>query len=309
MSAASAGSRRARRGRRPLTSIVVAASLASMEARAQVGDSLASASVELYPYARNTDDPRMQVRLQIYRANVGLPIRLSQQTMLLAGLSYEQLNVDLRGDTSAGAPTFRTPAASFGVVQRVGSRFTVIAIAGAGLASDFSDPVSSDDLLLSATGIFIYKVSDALSLGAGVVFDRRTGSPTPLPAMSVNWRISHDVRLRGFVPARLDAELRASRWLTGGIRAAFNGNRYQLGEAKYGISDQQIAYSTLTVGPKLTFSASDWIHLDLYATTAVYRRYDIRQDQEDAGGLSLAPAVAWGVRFWFGPALWEPPKW
>lgn len=74
----------------------------------------------------------------------------------------------------------------------------------------------------------------------------------------------------------------------------------------YKESGLQLSYSTITVGPKLTLSASDWVHLDLYAGAAIYRRYDLFRDHDDAGGVSLRPVVAYGVRFWFGPSLWEP---
>jgi hypothetical protein len=289
--------------------LLVVALLVPRTAAAQMGDSLASVGAEVYPWARDLGNARTQARLQVLRADVTAPLPVGARTLLLARVTYEQIDVDLRGEPArAPAPTLRSPALSLGVVQKIGPRWTVIALAGAGLASDFSEPVSKDDVLVTVTGIVVYKVSDAFSLGAGALYDRRTGSPTPLPAFILNWRPAQDFRVRGFVPARLDAEFRASPHVTAGVRAALNGNRYQLGERAYGVEGLQVAYSTVTVGPKLTLSASDWLHLDLYAAAAVYRRYDVFHSGDDAGGVSLAPVVAYGLRFWFGPSMWEPPR-
>ena len=283
--------------------LIVAVLLASRTSAAQMGDSLASVSAEAYPWARDLGNGRTQARLSVLRAEATAPIPVATKTLLLARLTYEQMGVDVRGwPGGTPAPTFRSPAFSIGVVQGFGPRWTLIGLVGAGLASDFSAPLTKDDVLVTMTGIVVFKINEEFSLGAGVTYDRRTGSPTPLPALILNWRPASDFRVRGFVPQRLDAEFRASPHVTVGVRAAFNGNRYQLGE-----EGVQVAYSTVTVGPKLTLSASDWLHLDLYAGAAVYRRYDVFRGEDSTGGVSLAPVVAYGLRFWFGPSMWNPP--
>jgi hypothetical protein len=146
-------------------------------------------------------------------------------------------------------------------------------------------------------------LSDSFSIGAGISYDQRKGAPTPLPAAKIHWRFAENMRLRGFLPSWLDLELRANRWVTGGFRSALNSKRYQLGNAGYG--GLQVDYLTVTAGPKLTLSAGEWVHLDLYTSAALYRRYDLYHGQDAAGGVSLAPAVAFGVRLWIGPSLWE----
>ena len=95
---------------------------------------------------------------------------------------------------------------------------------------------------------------------------------------------------------------------TTGARATFEGNRFHLGEKKFGAENLELAYSTATVGPKLTFSASDWIHFDVYAAGAVYRRYEVFRDDESVSKAKLAPVVAYGARFWIGPSQWETKK-
>jgi hypothetical protein len=268
---------------------------------AQLAESIASVGTESYPYSHMLDGSQRQAKIDLLRATLTLPFPLSRQTLLLLGVAYEQFDAQLRGDEFQRLPTLRSLVGSFGYVQNFGS-FTGIAIVGAGKASEFSDESSRGGNVFTLSGIGLYKLSDSFSVGAAISYDQRKGTPTPLPAVKIHWRFTEYMQLRGFIPSRLDLELRANRWVTGGIRAALNDNRYQLATATHGVS--QIDYVTVAVGPKLTLSAGDWVHLDLSASAAVYRHYDLYHGQTNAGGESVAPAVAFGVRLWIGPSPW-----
>jgi hypothetical protein len=271
-------------------------------AGAQMSDSLASTSFEHYPSAKNVDEPSQSLKLNVFRASVGLPIPLAKRTTLVTGISYEMLDVH---PSDMDSFQLHAPQASFGVIQGLSERWAVWAIGGVGFASDFSESVSSDDVVGSVTGIVSYQLDEGLTIGAGATYDRSTGELAPLPALVLNLRLADRARVRGFVPSFVTAEYRTAKWLDTGVRATFEGNRFHLGEEKFGAEDLELAYSTLTVGPKLTFSASDWLHLDVYAAAAVYRRYEVFQDDDSMYRAKLAPVVAYGLRFWVGPSQWQ----
>ncbi len=288
---------------------LVAVLLASPRASAQLTDSLVAVSGEELPWSKDRDDPARQFRLRIVRVGVGMPLPLARRTYLLPGVAFEQISVGARGDVAgAPAPTLRSVMASLGIAQGIGEHWTVIAIGGLGLASDFAEPVSTRDLVVTATGLVTYKINDALSVGGGIVYDQRSGTPLPLPAALINWKPLPNLRVRGFVPARVDAEYRFAPWISAGIRATFNGGRYALSEHLYGQQDLQVAYSTAAVGPDVTLSLTDWLHFDVYAAAAVYRRYDVYRAGNDDGAVSLNPTVAYGFRFWIGPSTWDAPR-
>jgi hypothetical protein len=165
--------------------------------------------------------------------------------------------------------------------------------------------VDSDDVLLAVTGIGTYKLSQSFTFGAGAIYDRRTGKLAPLPALLLSWRITNRVRIRGFAPAFVTAEYRAADWLDLGLRSTFEGNRFHLGTQRFDVKNLELAYSNLTVGPKVTFSLGDWVHFDVYAAGAVYRRYEVFHDDESFAKYELAPVVAYGARFWLGPSQWQ----
>lgn len=66
----------------------------------------------------------------------------------------------------------------------------------------------------------------------------------------------------------------------------------------------ELAYSNLTLGPKVTFNFNDWCHLDLYGAGAVYRRYELFQSDESLARYPLSPVLGYGARFWVAPSGW-----
>ncbi len=272
-------------------------------AKAQVSDALAQTSFEYFPSADN-DATGQSLRLNVLRVAAGVPIPVAKRTLVIAGASYEMLDVHPSDSESF---QLHAPKLTAGVIQGFSERWGMLAFGDVGFASDFSEKVSSDDALLSVTGIGTYKLSPSFTIGLGAVYDRRTGKLAPLPAMLLSWRISDRARVRGFVPAHVTAEYRTTDWLDLGVRASFDGNRFHLGEAKFGLPKLELAYSNLEVGPKVTFNLSDWIHFDVYAAGAVYRRYELFQDDTSFAKYKLSPVVAYGARFWFGPSQGQAP--
>jgi hypothetical protein len=276
------------------------ASSFSTGSHAQVADSLVQSSVEYYPPSRNGDLPG-NTQLNVFRASAGVPIPVAKRTQLVAGAAYEMIDV-----RPSNAETFQlhAPKATVGVIQGFNETWGAMAFADAGVASDFSDELGSNDLLLSLTLIGTYAISDSIKLGAGAIYDRRTGGLAPLPAVLLDWRLSERVRIRGFAPAYVKADYHALDWLDLGLRATFEGNRFHLGLTRLDMENVELAYSNLTVGPKVTVNFSEWTHLDLYAAGAVYRRYELFQNDESLDQYELSPTVATGVRFWVAPSEW-----
>lgn len=286
-----------------LAVLAVLALFAPRQAHAQLGDSIASASAEGYPRARIGS--RGEVTVGVARVSGGFPIFLgkAKRTIVIPTLSYERLELSLEGASPKPA-TLHAPLVGLTLVQLLGPHVTLVGVVNAGFASDFESSINGDDFVVTATGLGIYKFSEKLSLGAGISYDRRTGSLVPVPILPVNLRFSERARLRGLVPSLVALEYRTSRWLTTGLRASFEGNRYHLSEDKFHTSQLELGYTIINVGPRLSFEISPLLHLDLYAAVPVYRRYAAYIDDETAEVVHFAPVVGYGVRFWVGPSGW-----
>ena len=269
-------------------------------ARAELVDSVAATSVEYYPSAKNGDRPG-ETQLNVVRASAGIPIPVSDETRLIAGASYELIDVH---PSRSGAFQLHSPKLTLGISHDFSKHWGIIALGDAGFASDFSESVGSQDVLLSLTGIATYSFNDALQLGAGAVYDRRTGKLLPLPALLLNLRLGERVRIHGFAPVWLNADFHATEWLDVGIRSTFEGNRFHVGEQVFGLKNIELAYSNLTIGPKLTLNFGSWLHLDVYAAGAVYRRYELFQNDDSLARYELSPVLGYGARFWVALSAW-----
>jgi hypothetical protein len=102
----------------------------------------------------------------------------------------------------------------------------------------------------------------------------------------------------------LRAEYRAASWLDAGLRSSFESNRFHFARGAPRDRSAELAYSNLTVGPQLTFHFTDWVHLDVYAAGAVYRRYELFDDDQRIAREGLSPVMGYGVRLWVAPSGW-----
>ena len=269
-------------------------------AQAQLADSVVATTAEHYPAAKSGDLPG-KIAINVLRASAGIPIEVGKTTTLIAGAGYELIDAE---PTYANSLQLHSVKGVFGIDQRIDKRFELVLLGEAGLASDFRDPVGSRDLLLSATAFATYSFTDSFKLGAGAIYDRRTGELKPLPALLLKLKVGERFRVRGFAPVWLTAEYHLFDWLDVGARANLDGNRFHLGKETWQLDNAELAYSNFTVGPKLTFNFTDWLHLDVYAAGAVYRRFEVFQNDESYLRSDLSPTIGYGARFWIAPSGW-----
>ena len=279
---------------------VLGLALPSGRAHGQLVDALAATSVDVYPTASN-GDLQGETQINVFRASVGVPLKLAQRTTVIGALAYELVDVH---PSNGSAFQLHAPKATAGVIQGFGQHWGLMAFIDGGVASDFTENMSSRDVLLSVTGVATFAINEQIKVGAGVVYDRRTGALAPLPAVLLDARLGSRWRIKGFAPIYVKAEYHATTWLDLGVRGTFEGNRFHVGEGTFGRPNLQLAYSNLTVGPKVTFNFTDWVHLDLYAAAAVYRRYELFEDTDSLHRYSLSPVVGYGARFWIAPSGW-----
>jgi len=278
----------------------IAATTISAEAHAQLIDALGAASFEYYPRADNGDSPG-QTQINVFRTSAGLPLNLARKTTLIAAASYEMIDVN---PSVGNSFQLHAPKATLGLIQGFGEHWGMMAFVDGGMASDFTEELTSSDILFSVSPLGTYAINEQIKLGAGAVYDRRTGSLAPLPAVLLDLRLGARWRIKGFAPVYVKAEYHAADWLDIGVRTTFEGNRFHVGPGTFGKDNLELAYSNLTVGPKVTFNFTDWIHLDLYGAGAVYRRYELFQDDASLARYSLSPVMGYGTRFWVAPSGW-----
>ena len=149
----------------------------------------------------------------------------------------------------------------------------------------------------------LWTIVPELTLGAGVGYDRRTGSVTPLPLLAVSWQPSPRFMLRGIVPESLAARYRALTWLTLAVEGGLEGERYHIsGDAAGGEPNAEVAHSVAKVGVAATAHLNRSLHARLHGGAALRRRFEVYLDDDSQGDLRVATAPYVGVELFFGPS-------
>ncbi|APR82507.1 Hypothetical protein A7982_07856 [Minicystis rosea] len=266
-------------------------------------DSIASIGFEAYPYAKRGG--REQIATSALRVNAGVPLFLSKQALLIPSVAYEYFEARLRDSSDARSIVAHAPSASLMSIVFLGKRFQVMMRTTLGMASDFKKSLSWNDVAASGLAMVSYRFSDSFTLGAGVLYDRRSGSPQPAPLLYINWQFADQWRLRGPVPASLALQYRVRPWLWSSVGATFVGNRFNIDADTYGRPKLYVAYSNVSVGPSLVLSAGEYLHLELYGALPVYRRFDTYLEHDKLDSVTLSPSLSYGIRFWIGPSFWQ----
>jgi hypothetical protein len=281
-------------------------------ARAQAAElEPARVEYEYYPTAgvHGLGGPDSEARFQAARASLALPTPVGDGgTLLIPGLRYTLL--DVGQTTPSGAPAQPVEALhsfmlSLGVLQRLDDRWSLFAQLGGGLAGNLSGEVASDDWVVSAQALGMWKLSDGFTLGAGVGYDRRTGDVRPLPLVAFDWQPQPDLLVRGILPQFLALRYRAGQPVTLALEASLDGERYHLSRDDVGVAHGEVAHSLAKLGPSVTLHWTDWLHTRLAGGLVLDRRFELYIDDVSRGDLDVNRSPYAGLELWFGPSGWS----
>ncbi len=250
-----------------------------------------------------SQDTKDSLGIQTFRLRAGYPLMLGKTTILTPGVSYDL--IDFPKATSHGLPThsLHAPMVTLNVAQMLGQHWIISGGVSAGLASDFQERLSMEDVAFNVSAAVIYKFSDSFSLGLGGAYIKQIRQFFPGPVIALNWQPGESFRIRGAVPQSLNVEYRAAPWLTLGIRGGLDMNLFHVSnEAE---RDAQLSYMTVNVGPKATLNLSDTSHVDLYATASAMRRFEYYVDGDSKRDGYLPSVITFGARLWFGSEGWR----
>ena len=297
-----------------LVAIALYWTVSSSLAHAQLGDvKLGAAGYEYFPAAAGRATPLNpgggRAAFQMFRASVAVPLELSEHTYFIPGLRYSAL--DLMEDNPPPPETRQSIGALHALLLKAAlwhafdEHWAVFASVGGGLASDFSSGVSSRDWVVSAQLLGLWTIVRGFTLGAGVGYDRRTGSVSPLPLLALDWRPSDVFMVRGVVPESLAIRYRVIPWLTLALEGGLEGERYHLGAKKFGVDDAEVAYSIMKSGLSATVHWGDFVNTRLYGGAAFRRRFEFYVNDASQGDVRVAAGPFLGLEVSVGPSIWQ----
>jgi hypothetical protein len=287
---------------------------------------LAFAQRLVFPSSAAFDGPVSgQYQIDVVRFRIRWPLFLDgKRTVLLPGVSYEHLDVGIRGPFASRLEhgsrrnselSLHAPMAELGLAHRIDRRWFTMGTFSAGLSSDFVGQHSHDDWAIIARLLVLYRVGSKLTLGIGATYDRSTGNLSFIPLGIVKWSPSSRWLTSILLPRVALVSYRTSSWLSSGVRAELDFSRYHLDESRYGANHLYLRYLAVMLGPVLTFSTNRFVHLDLF-TGCSLRWLGAFVHEGPMGAdvhfnskgplqqVLLSPAAFFSARLWIGDEGW-----
>lgn len=304
--------------RRGLLCVLVVASayaaFAPRSAHAQLGDlKIASAGYEYYPNARakrtmlNPDGA--DAAFQVFKASLSVPIVLEKdRTILIPGFRYSLLDIIQDEQSLARDQTpvdaLHAMLLKLGLFHYFNDTWGMYVAVSGGLAGDLSGDLSGDDFVIAGQLMGLWTIVPEFTLGAGIGYDRRTGTVSPLPLIAIDWQPTPVFMIRGVVPESLAFRWRTAEWLTLGVEGALEGERYHLSE-RIGVENVEVAYRVVKVGVGATVHWNPWFHTRLYGGAAAARRFEVFVDDDSQGDLKVETGPFAALELSIGPSGWK----
>lgn len=271
---------------------------------AQLGE-IRPVSVGYEYYAPVTYMPNgAKLTFNTYRASLSTPFALTPKTFLVPSLSYQLIDADSPGDQRASADLHNITLGHI-LAHKFSERWRGILGVNFGIASSLAGPVTGADLYVSGNVLAMYQLTSDFSVGAGIAYDRRTGSITPVPLGALYWEPVRSFAIRGVIPSSLYVTWRPVEPLTLELMSALDGQRFHLSDRAWGDHQATVAYSLLKVGAGARFHFGKLVHLEVLGGIVTARRFELFVDDRSTvdGAIPTAPFA--GINLWFGTSGWR----
>ena len=213
------------------------------------------------------------------------PVKLSDQTTLLPGLSYQGLYADYSGFDSPSPElargtkdppnAFHAIALILGCFIDLDNGWSVFGDFRPALESDMEN-VDSRDISYQGSALVSHKFSDTLSLSLGLYYDDSFGRPKLLPLAAAQWKISDVLALDAVLPEYLLFSYQPENWLKLGLRGRVNGHEFRLSDTP--VKDSVLEYSQIMVGPFVDLYLTDHLVIRLEGGVATARKFKFRDN-------------------------------
>jgi hypothetical protein len=258
-----------------------------------------SASYDFYPYSRikdpdtsggNTFLETSEIGVNTLDLSMSYPLVFAEgRTVLVNEMKYRNLVLDYRGFPPNDVNPDNLHALEYNATLTHGlsDRWTLMAIATPGIASDFEDGIKTDDLTFQAVAVFIRAYSERLQIGYGVAWSNTFGQPFPLPVLALQWNNGSNLRVSSILPTNIEAWYAPTKRLELGFQVGVDGNRYHGDPDLYGVDNPLLSYSVGTFGPAVNYHLSEKMTLGIRAGRTFTRRFEFFDGGKDVQDFSL----------------------
>lgn len=168
---------------------------------------------------------------------------------------------------------------TLGVIQVLPKRWQMVLTFSPTLASDFREPLQSDDFIFQMSGLVYHRSSPDLEYGFGVAYTSQFGSPLVVPLFNFT-RSKNQWLTVAVLPSYIIHSYKFNDNTRLGIKAAVSGNLYNISpEDNTSTLDlNRVSYSRITIGPEFLQRLVGDLYLNIGVGVSVRNKLEVQDD-------------------------------
>lgn len=175
--------------------------------------------------------------------------------------------------------TYHSFQYTLGLIQVLPKRWRLLLNVSPTLASDFREPLSSDDFVLQLSAMAMKRSGTHFQYGFGLAYTNRFGRPLLLPILSLTYKKDNWLTT-AVIPAYISQFYIFSDRSRVGVTAAIYGNLYNVSRdnAALSLDLNRVSYSRITIGPEYQLRLFKDLYLNTKAGIVVRNILEFQDD-------------------------------
>lgn len=241
------------------------------------------AGVEYFGYAKapvKNMNGDFESSFREFGAFANFPIQSKdKRTTIVNGFQYAlvQASVFNQATSIAENRNFQSMTYNFTIIQSLTDKWSVAATLTPSLASDFKDKLSSEDFFMQGALLGIRKLNDFTSIGGGISYTTKLGSPLLLPVVYFRYyRDRQKVNIQLPMLAEYAYSLDEKDKLNAGFKMGLNGTNFHItGDDINSHTDvDKLRYSRINAGPVISYKICNVLKLEATGGLSVARKFE-----------------------------------
>jgi len=190
---------------------------------------------------------------------------------------YDYDDWGLNWESAGETKKFYTLTYNLVYMQRLSTSWSLMVRSAIGLASDFENNISGDDISFSETLIFMHRFGSDFSLGGGAFYSLRALEVYPLPFLVFEWIPVKGMKISGTVPDSINMSFMLHESAEFDFFLKKDSFNYHGNPDTYLIDNPRLVYTNLIAGPALHVIVSESIVLNFecgYAFAGKFKLYN-----------------------------------
>ena len=230
----------------------------------------------------------------------------NKKTLFIHKLGYSNLKVDTEVDLNntsfKSTKHYHTISYNLGLVQTISPTWRLLLNINPTAASDFSEALSDDDLLIQTSILLIKAKSREFKYGFGLAYTTRFGRQIIIPTGLIQYKTDR-VFLDILLPSKLSLKFNTNKVFNYGFEANLGGGLFNNNSDVQFLNTliDEAGYSRLNLGPTLSFKVKSTINIFLTGGMVVGRKLEFIDITEDVLDSTPASGPFFRVGISFNP--------